>query len=193
MPSQGARTDWDQALNSLREHGPIHVIDEQPHLLTNIRALERYQSLSQRSTHRDVQVHVLVGPPGCGKTRAVYSVAPDVYSKPDGQWWDGYSGQDTILLDDFDGHIPYTTLLKYLDRYPVQLPVKGGFVAANYTAVYITSNHPVRHWYGHETAALNRRITSSMDLSITDADQEAHVQVSCAPPPPGPPPPPRSP
>lgn len=189
VPSQGARTDWDTALNDLRENGSVHAIDQQPHLLPNIRALERYHSLSQRSTHRELTVNVLIGPPGCGKTRAAYSAAPDLYSKPDGQWWDGYTGQDTILLDDFDGHIPYTTLLKYLDRYPVQLPIKGGFTPAYYTTVYITSNYPIRHWYGHEATALMRRINSTMDLSITDADQEAHVQVP-TPPPQGPPPPP---
>ena len=33
----------------------------------------------------------------------------------------------------------YVQLLKVLDRYPLQLPVKGGFVYAQYTTVIITS------------------------------------------------------
>lgn len=182
VPTQGARTDWDTALNDLRDHqSPIHAIDQQPHLAPCIRALERYQQLSIKSTHRELKVYVLIGEPGTGKSRWAWENFPDLYSKPEGQWWDGYSGQDTVLLDDYYGEISYPTFLKVLDRYPVLLPVKGGFVAAKYTTVIVTSNSPPRLWYSN-IAALNRRITYYHVDSIPDASQETHVQVPCTSP-----------
>jgi len=183
VPSQGARTDWDAALNDLREYSsPIHAIDQQPHLATCIRALERYQQLSLRSTHRELKVYVIVGEPGTGKSRWAWDNFPELYSKPEGHWWDGYSGQDTILLDDYYGDIPYTTLLKVCDRYPLLLPVKGGFVPAKYTTVIITSNRSPYNWNYGNINAFFRRITSYHLDSIPDAPQETHVEVPCCPP-----------
>jgi len=173
-PAQGARADWDAALAQLQDtKSVINVIDSQPHLIPCIRALERYKQISQKGIHRDVKVIVLIGPPGCGKTRHAWDKYPDLYSKPDGNWFDGYDGQDTLLLDDYYGHLPYAQLLKMCDRYPLLLPVKGGFIPATYTTIIITSNTRPMFWYPGSVDAFNRRITEYRDYSITpDAPQE---------------------
>lgn len=160
LPEQGARTDWKQAVTHLQTGTDItSVVQSQPQLLPCIRSLERYQQLSLRPLNRDVKVILLTGAPGTGKSRWAYDNYPDLYSKPDGQWFDGYTGQKTLLLDDFYGDIPLPQLLKVLDRYPLQLPVKGGFVYAQYTTVIITSNRDVDQWNYYDTAALKRRIS----------------------------------
>ena len=41
------------------------------------------------------------GPPGTGKTHLARSYG-DVYFKAQNKWFDGYTGQKTIVLDDFD-------------------------------------------------------------------------------------------
>lgn len=161
IPEQGTRTDWTSALNHLHNGADIPtVVEHQPQLLPAIRALERYKQLSLRPLNRDVKVIAIIGDAGTGKSRWAYDNYPDLYSKPDGQWYDGYTGQKTLLLDDYYGEIPYSQFLKVLDRYPLQLPVKGAFTYAQYDTVIITSNKHPRHWYIQGfTDALKRRIS----------------------------------
>lgn len=102
----------------------------------------------------------MVGPPGCGKSRTAYQIDPLLYSKPSGYWWDGYDGEKTILLDDFDGDIKYCELLKILDRYPLQVPIKGGFTWIRAKNIIITSNKNPKDFYPYDDLrALNRRIS----------------------------------
>jgi len=165
IPNQGERTDWTQAVNDLNDGKDIiSVVSEQPQLLPAIRALERYKNLTLKPTHRDVKVIFLVGSPGTGKTRWAWDNYPDLYSKPEGHWWDGYTNQDTILLDDYSGDINYSQFLKVLDRYPINLPIKGGFIPANYTTIIITSNKQFTQWYAESNNAIARRIHQIKNL-----------------------------
>ena len=42
------------------------------------------------------------GPTGCGKSRWAYETYPDAYTWTDDKdWQDCYSGQETIIIDDF--------------------------------------------------------------------------------------------
>lgn len=182
VPAQGSRTDWSQALAQVQQVGVYAALEAQPHLIPNVRALERVRQLSHASQMRKMNVIVLYGSTGTGKTLAAWSAYPDLYSKPDGTWWDGYDGQEVVLLDDYDGHIPLPTLLKWLDRYSLQLPIKGGFTAARYTTVIITCNRHPEHWYPsahpEHVRALMRRLRVILEKEsfsiqdITNANQE---------------------
>lgn len=101
-----------------------------------------------------MQVHVIIGPTGSGKSHfAAQRASSDgatVYYKPRGEWWDGYTNQESVILDDFYGWVPYDELLRVLDRYPHQVPIKGGFVNFVAKRVYITSNTVVTRWYKNE-------------------------------------------
>ena len=103
---------------------------------------------------RDVITVVKIGPTGCGKTRDAYSCWPDLFlqdcSAGSVIWWDGYEGQRRLVLDDFDGCIPFRFLLRLLDGYPIRLPVKGGFTYGVWTEVVVTTNVPVTRWYPKE-------------------------------------------
>jgi len=196
LPKQGARADWQQAVNDLQDGHAIHtVVLTQPQLLPCIRALERFQQISNQPINRPVHVIVLIGESGTGKTRWAYDTYPDLYSKPEGNWWDGYTGQKTILLDDYYGDIHHSQLLKILDRYPLTVPVKCGFVNAQWTTVIITSNRHPRSWYPAEPniIALTRRINLLVE-EYTHASQissQAPPPSPCSPPPPCPPGPPQ--
>lgn len=182
LPVQGDRVDWAIALNSLTDNEVVDVIDVQPHLLPNIRALERYKTLKMKPIHRDVKVIVLYGDAGTGKTRYAYDKFSDIYSKPRGDWWDGYSGQKTVLLDDYYGYLPYCELLRVLDRYPYQVPVKGSYVYAQWDTVVITSNKPPNLWYSQGlTPALKRRLNEIYYVSFIDG--ETHYDLISPTPP----------
>ena len=123
--------------------------------------------------HQDVEVVVLIGEPGVGKTKSVYDKhrSEEIYkltASTQSVWFDHYDGEKVLLIDDFKGWIPYTYLLNLLDRYPVSLPVKGGHTYALWDRVYITSNYPIDQWYNFATLkkeALTRRIKSVEHLS----------------------------
>lgn len=90
---------------------------------------------------------------GCGKTRrAIYECLPadDTYiltQSSTGTWWDGYMGQKHVIIDEFKGWIPYSTLLRILDGYPCQVDIKGGRRMLGATIIIITSNYPPEEWY----------------------------------------------
>lgn len=85
----------------------------------------------------------------------------EFWSPGDFQWFDGYLNQPIVIVDDFRGEYPLPLLLKLLDRYPMQVPIKGGFVNWCPKKVYITSNIRPDIWYqdsdSASVAALLRR------------------------------------
>lgn len=174
--AQGERTDIAGALAVLRDGGNLHaVLEAAPEVFVRYhRGLTAAHELTLERANQAIrpqlQVTVLVGPPGCGKTRAVYEECglTDVYTLTQTSgtvWWNGYTGQRHLLLDDYYGWIPWGELLKILDIYPLRVQTKGGFTHVGYTQVWITSNKPWDHWYQRsrpfaEQGALQRRIHS---------------------------------
>ena len=182
LPVQGERTDWKAAVEALKGGSDVTaVVEDQPQLLPALRALERYKALTLKPKHRDVHVYVLIGGAGSGKTRWAYEHYPELYSKPRGDWWDGYTGQTAILLDDYYGYLPYCELLRVLDRYPYQVPVKGGFVQAQWDTVIITSNATPQHWYkGYGlTPALRRRLKTCFSVEVIDGESVYEEEANC--------------
>lgn len=101
----------------------------------------------------EVKVSLYFGEPGTGKTlKAITDNRDDLYVVPvtNNIWFDGYDGQEVALLDDFCGkyskvRLDYT--LRLLDRYSVQVPIKGGFTWWTPKNVIVTTNiHPF-NWY----------------------------------------------
>jgi len=107
---------------------------------------------------------VFWGRSGSGKSRRAWEEAGDTaYSKdPRTKWWDGYMGQENVIIDEFRGQIGVEHLLKWLDRYPCTVEEKGGQIALCATRFWICSNLPVEQWYpglDQDTlAALRRRL-----------------------------------
>jgi len=121
--------------------------------------------LGESPAWRSLEVHWYWGETGVGKTRRAFHEDPKLYYVVDkGKWWDGYTGQSTILFDEFYGEIQMKNMLRWLDGYPCQVPIKGGFVWAHWTKVYITSNTDPKQMYPNVPvqvrAAFFRRITT---------------------------------
>ncbi|AYP28862.1 MAG: putative viral replication protein [Cressdnaviricota sp.] len=126
------------------------------------RAIERYHMLSTTPRDWKTELHILCGSPGCGKSKFCKEEAPLAYWKENNKWWDGYCGQEDIVIDDFYGWLPWNTLLRLTDRYPMNLETKGGTVVCRAKRVFITSNTLWTDWYKDpkcDTRALTRRIT----------------------------------
>jgi len=108
-------------------------------------------------------VFIYWGVSDSGKTRKAYEENQSIYKKPNGSWWDGYEGQDTVLIDDYDGYIPFREFLQLNDRYPHQVPVKGSFRQFTSKRIIYTSNINPIDWYPNlkeeSFKAFQRRIT----------------------------------
>lgn len=172
---KGMRSDIVKAKEILNEGGMSKLADEMPEMIVKYpRGMQMLHGLLQKkSTMRkrlNIDVFVLLGKPGTGKTRYVYDTEgfENTYSLTVGDrlWFDGYEGQKVLLIDEFYGGIKYSMMLQLLDIYPLRLDIKGGSVWANWEKVYITSNSPVREWYKGvpDTGALERRIKNVFDF-----------------------------
>ena len=107
---------------------------------------------------RDINVTVLWGPTGSGKTRQVMEM-DDVYKiDPPYKWWDGYEGESILLIDDYKtGALDRGYLLNLLDGYRLRLETKGSHTWALWNKVYITTNYNPDKWMDDAT---RRRVTS---------------------------------
>lgn len=113
------------------------------------------------------EVSVLYGETGTGKTRRAWEelCEKEAFFYPGGGWFDGYEGHRNVIFDDFGGsEFKITYLLKLLDRYPMKVPIKCGFVEWVPKRIVITSNYPPEEWYPNakdkHKEALARRINT---------------------------------
>lgn len=121
-----------------------------------------------KSSPRDFQpeVHVHWGDTGTGKTRKAFESHDSVWIHPGGPWFDGYEGHHSVIFDEYHGgYFSLTYLLKLLDRYPMQVPIKGGFLNWRPQVIFLTAQTHPKDWYNEEKCserikALLRRITT---------------------------------
>lgn len=163
----GQRTDLEQLHTDLKLKRSIESISDE-HFSAFIkyrRSIEAYIGLHSDKRNWITEVIVLWGATGTGKTRRVYEDNENVWSYPGSGWFDGYRGNDVVLFDDFSGsEFKIGYLLKLLDRYPMDVPIKGGFVNWKPQKIYITSNLNPALWYSgaypEHQLALQRRFTT---------------------------------
>jgi hypothetical protein len=110
------------------------------------------------------------GPTGTGKSRKAHEDNKGAYRKSSGnKWWDGYDNHECVILDDFRGTwFPLDYLLQLLDRYPMIVESKGGFVSFLPKKIVITSNVDPKDWYNHlegwDNCPLKRRFTEITEI-----------------------------
>jgi hypothetical protein len=94
-------------------------------------------------------VVVYWGPTGTGKSRRSWDEAGlDAYPKdPRTKFWDGYRGHKHVVMDEFRGAIDIGHILRWFDRYPTIVEVKGSSTVLKAEKIWITSNLNPLEWY----------------------------------------------
>lgn len=69
-----------------------------------------------------------VGPTGTGKSRTLWSLYPNHYSKSLNKWWDGYEQEETVAIEEWapKNEVTASFLKVWADRYPFNAEIKGG-------------------------------------------------------------------
>lgn len=196
-PQQGKRNDLTEFKEAVYTGKRGYELDEEfleiqakfpkleQHLIRNLtkkKAKERY--LEGKSP----EVHIRWGKSRTGKSRYIWEKhgVDNVYCLNTDQgsanslFWDGYEGQPVILLDEFEGQIPFRVILQLLDRYPFRMAIKGDSVYSCAEYIYFTSNlHPKDwDWKVKNKEAFYNRITSCEEIKpMMLADEHPHAPV----------------
>lgn len=152
---QGERTDFAAMIEDVKNN-----------TLTDVELIDKYGQIAFRSDRQITRLRLLTAPkriwkmhnriyyggPGTGKTRSVYEEFgfDRVYVKSKNKWWDGYQGQEVVIMDDFDPkeHIwSFAFLLVLLDRYPLTVEIKTGTVNFCSKVIIFTTNINPETWF----------------------------------------------
>lgn len=170
------RVKQSETILAMVENGATNaeIMRECPSAMLHLPRIEQARQTlleeTYRKAFRELKVEYIWGKTGVGKTRKVMELygyenvfRVTNYAHP----FDGYSGQDVIVFDEFRSSLPLSDMLCYLDGYPLMLPCRYADRVACYTKVYILSNIPLEKQYPNvqleEPAsfdAFKRRLTS---------------------------------
>lgn len=95
------------------------------------------------------RVQVFWGSTGTGKSKTAWDeLGLDAYCKdPRSKFWDGYRDQRNVVIDEFRGSIDIAHILRWTDRYPVNVEIKGSALPLVAENIIFTSNLHPRDWY----------------------------------------------
>lgn len=177
-PVQGKRNDLDDVRKLIDKEKSMVPVAQQyfGQYIRYHRGFEKYLSLVQTQRSEAPKVLWFYGSTGTGKSRLAFELGKgSVYSKDHTQWWDGYTQQKIIVVDDFDGRWPFRDLLKVTDRYPYPVQYKGGYVHLNSPYIIFTADRTPQEVYGdhkqHEIDQWMRRITKVVKFPPSEEDR----------------------
>ena len=172
---QGSAKMSDEVLQMIKDGcSDVEIVNCFPSYMTKLPYIDqmRQKLIGEKyaNVFRNLEVQYIYGESGVGKTRGIYDKYgyKNVYRVSDyNHPFDGYNGQDVLLLDEFRSNIPISLMLELLDGYPFELPSRYSNKQACYTKVVIISNVSLNMQYPNiqETEpetwkALLRRINS---------------------------------
>lgn len=154
--------DWD----SIKQKAVLGQLEDVPSdiFVRHYGNLRRIASDYSKPVAIERTVCVYWGPTGVGKSRKAWDEAGlEAYPKdPLSKFWDGYNGQKHVVIDEFRGVVNISHILRWFDRYPVNVEIKGSSTTLRAERIWITSNLHPRDWYPDldelTVAALLRRL-----------------------------------
>ncbi len=191
LQSQGKRSDLEEVYRKLRSGQSLaSVADEHP--ATYMRYMKsmgmvKYLAVfdKPKTLYVPKTVHLLYGLTRTGKTQFAYELDKDLYKFQHSKtcWADGYTGQKTLLFDDFAGNIRIDKMLQMLDGYATQVEVKGGMIWLHHDTVVLTTNEDPTSWWEERSddtrEAFFARVTSIKHFhkSLTSEDIQVSTMV----------------
>jgi len=144
---RNSRIDWESVWASAVS-GALDLIPASIRV-QSYSSIRRIECDYARPVSMERECFVFWGPTATGKSRRAWAEAgPHAYPKdPRTKFWDGYQGESVVVMDEFRGIIAVGNLLRWLDRYPVRVEVKGSARVLLCKSMWITSNIPPEQWW----------------------------------------------
>lgn len=141
---EGEKRRWGE-IRVAAEEGRNDDIPDDVRFL-QYKAVEHFRSEGSKRRQlldTDAQHLWYYGASGTGKSRKAREDHPDAFIKMCNKWWDGYDGEDTVIIEDFDS--AHSVLAHHLkiwgDRYPFMAEVKGGAKKIRPKLIIVTANY----------------------------------------------------
>ncbi len=164
---QQVHKDKSARFIELAEAGDFETIKEE----MPARYAQQYRTMHMMATDKMVKPKDLdepcglwiYGETGSGKTHMARTENGTYYSKLCNKWWDGYQGEDCVIIEDMDpNHSKLAHHLKlWCDKWSFTAEVKGGTRSLRPKKVIITSQYSIQEVFmqsGEEAiAAIQRR------------------------------------
>lgn len=171
----GKRNDLEEIAEQIQNGASIQEIAEYKPAtyIRNYRGLANFKQLQvQDYTHTTTRGIWIYGAPGTGKSHHARLHNPSsTYMKPQSKWWDGYAGEECVILDDLDTNVLGHYLKIWADKYACSGEVKGGTIKLQHTSLIITSNYTIDSLYSDQPnmcAAIKRRFKEIYMTGLTE-------------------------
>lgn len=148
---QTQKDQWGDAIE-LAEAGDLQTLKETyPRLyLTYFKTLMSIRAFNSKPLEGELQHEWWYGPTGTGKSKTAWERYPNHYQKPVNKWWDGYFGQDVVVIEEWEPKNECTAskLKIWADRYPFPGEIKGGTLERiRPKKIIVTSNYTIRECF----------------------------------------------
>lgn len=125
QPKQGKRKDLIELADEIKSGLKVdEIVMERPMMYHQYgRTLQKIEDLAMRKVYRTEMTKGIwyYGKTGVGKSHKAYeNFTPETHYNliNDNGWWDGYVQQETVIINDYRGWIPYDQLLTMVDKWP---------------------------------------------------------------------------
>lgn len=127
----------------------------------------------------------IYGAPGIGKSQWAKRNFPGAYKKASNKWWDGYTGEHHVIMEDVDTNVLGHYLKIWGDNYAISGEVKGGTIPLKYKQMVVTSNYKISELWKDDpqmAAAIARRyktytITGDYEMGYQLASIDTHYNL----------------
>lgn len=133
---------WEEVI-ALAKQSKLDILEEQfpKDFVVYYNTLKRIAIDNIESVAINRKCLWIYGDPGVGKSRVCHKLFPSSFWKNGNKWWDGYQGEQTVVLDDLDNKALFSYLKRWADRYKVIGEVKGSSINLTYQYFVVTSNY----------------------------------------------------
>jgi hypothetical protein len=196
--NQGKRTDIEAMAKDFRENpweSKLEKARKFPNqfcnynrafdkLLTLERDYQYHSKYAESERKNNMKNYVYWGPSGCGKSHTVEEVVKQiirdnphcrVFYKTIQKWWDGYDGEEIVVIDDFRSSMPFSELLNLMDGKPFRREMKGTSICLRANHIFFTTPKAPHMWYrklmdedGDAREQLERRIYQLREFTRAD-------------------------